>query len=222
MFHFNPNCPLLPIPANDLLWFTASSVLLILAPGPDILFLIAQGMSRGPRAGLMTALGLAAGNIVHTALAALGVSVLFRTSEVAFQLLKFAGVAYLLLLALQAIRHRHRFLRLQTSELPDGYAALFWKGVLANVLNPKVALFFLAFLPQFIVLERGGVASQAFLLGLIFILLTALIFGLIGHFAGAAGDWLARHTGINRYFAWITAGVFTLLALRLALVAHPT
>ena len=128
--------------------FVGASLLLIVAPGPDLLYLVSQGAAHGPRAGLATALGLAAGNLVHTLAAALGISVLLLGSALAFDALKLAGVAYLLYLAWTSVRPRAP----AAPGAPAAHAApgpLFRRGLLMNVLNPKVALFFLAFLPQF-------------------------------------------------------------------------
>jgi threonine/homoserine/homoserine lactone efflux protein len=207
--------------------FVVASVLLILAPGPDIIFLVSQSVALGPRAGFLTALGLACGNLVHTLLAALGISVVFRASPVAFQGLKIAGVAYLLYLAWKAVRSRA-----PASVDPAGSsqpsvsrpaAGLFLKGVLMNVLNPKVALFFLAFLPQFVAPESGPVWLQMILYGLLFTALVILIFGAVGLIAGHVtrriGSRWMRHRAASRG-RWLVAGVYAALAARLALL-HP-
>jgi threonine/homoserine/homoserine lactone efflux protein len=201
--------------------FVPASLALIIAPGPDLLFLLAQGMQRGRNAGVATALGLASGNLVHTLGAALGVSVIFRTSALAFTMLKFAGVLYLLYLSWQALR---------SGSAPPGDAsavperslgALFRRGVLMNVLNPKVALFFLAFLPQFAHPGRGSVGLQMLLLGGVFTLLVMAVFGTAGWFAGALRPWLLRRGGrLKKVSTWLMAGIYSALALRLALVTR--
>ena len=209
----------MPEPTQLLLFITAS-LLLIVAPGPDILFLVTQGVTRGRAAGLATALGLAAGNLVHTLAAALGISVVFRTSSLAFEALKVAGVAYLLYLAVKALRHRGESLSLAGEALAGPGWVLFRRGLLMNILNPKVALFFLAFLPQFADPEAGPVWLQMLVLGLLFTLLVVGVFGAIGLTAGSLAGSIRRGSGAgsNRWFAWGVAGVFTALALRLALV----
>lgn len=219
-------------PATLSLFITAS-VLLIVAPGPDIVFLVSQGVARGPKAGLVTAMGLAAGNLVHTVAAALGVSVIFQTSAIAFNALKYAGAAYLLYLAWKAARSDGGSFEVSQ----PGEAAkesLFWRAVLMNVLNPKVALFFLAFLPQFAssspvsspasspVLSQaaGPVWMQMIFYGLLFTFLVVIVFGTFGLFAGQASPWLAR-AGSGRAakaLKWLVPGVFVLLAVRLATV----
>jgi threonine/homoserine/homoserine lactone efflux protein len=208
-------------PANFAL-FLAASLLLILAPGPDILFLISQGATKGSRAGFMTALGLASGNLVHTLGAALGVSVIFRASPLAFQGLKLAGVGYLLFLAWKTVRARDRSAGEPTGGVkPSRAHNLFWRGFLMNVLNPKVALFFLAFLPQFASPAAGPVWAQMLVYGLIFALLVVVIFGAIGIFSGQVSRWLARRGGSDRGAKrgrWVVAGVYAALAARLAFV----
>jgi threonine/homoserine/homoserine lactone efflux protein len=166
-------------------------------------------------------MGLAAGNLVHTLAAVLGISVIFQTSELAFNGLRVAGALYLLYLAWQALRHRKDALDLSVSPAP-AHRALFLRGVLMNVLNPKVALFFLAFLPQFVNPASGPVWAQMLVLGLLFTLQVVFIFGAIGLSAGYIRDrLLAGRTGtIGAWSNYIVAGIFILLALRLLLVGR--
>jgi threonine/homoserine/homoserine lactone efflux protein len=216
---------MIPIETSNLLFFVSASLLLIIAPGPDIIFLVTQGATRGPRAGFVTAMGLAAGNLVHTTAAALGVSVIFRASPVAFQALKLAGVAYLLFLAWKALK-ASRSLQDATPDStatgmagPEGSSGLFWRGLLMNVLNPKVALFFLAFLPQFAEPSIGRVGMQMAGYGVLFTFLVVIVFGAIGVLAGRMRGWLARGRtrsgpGLARY---AVALVYVALAIRLAI-----
>ncbi len=209
------------IETSTLLLFLTASVLLTLAPGPDILYLISQGVTGGSRAGLATAMGLAAGNLVHTLGAMLGISVIFQTSAFAFQGLKLAGVAYLLLLAYRAIRSSNNDNPQQRQR--DGAQAgssLFWRGFLMNMLNPKVALFFLAFLPQFVSPGSGAVWLQMLIYGVLFTLQVVIVFGMVGLFSGQVNRLLNREktSGLSRYLKWVTAIIFIALALRLLLV----
>jgi len=204
---------------TTLLLFVTASLLLIVAPGPDIVFLVSRGAVLGSRAGFVTAMGLAAGNLVHTVGAALGVSVIFQTSAIAFNALKYAGAAYLLYLAWNMARVTGGAV-----EVPQaGEAckeALFWRAVLMNVLNPKVALFFLAFLPQFASPKVGPVWLQMIFYGLLFTFLVVIVFGAIGLFAGRASQWM-RRAGSGRAASalrWLVPGIFVLLAVRLATV----
>jgi threonine/homoserine/homoserine lactone efflux protein len=201
--------------------FVAASVLLILAPGPDVIFLVSQSIAQGPRAGFQTALGLACGNLVHTCLAALGISVVFRASPVAFQGLKIAGVLYLLYLAWKAVRPHATVAAEGAPATPRPGGSLFLRGILMNVLNPKVALFFLAFLPQFVSPTAGPVWAQMVLYGVIFTALVVVIFGTIGLSAG----YVTRRVGARRagggaagWGRWVVAAVYAALAARLAFV----
>jgi threonine/homoserine/homoserine lactone efflux protein len=204
-----------------LLLFLPVSVALTLAPGPDIVFLVTQGSSRGPKAGLATAMGLGAGNLVHTLAAVLGISVIFQTSELAFEGLKVAGALYLLYLAWQALRRRKEGVGLSRADEATG-TALFMRGVLMNVLNPKVALFFLAFLPQFVNPEAGPVWSQMLVLGVIFTLQVVFVFGVIGLAAGVIRERLiaGRMGALARWSPYLVAGIFIALALRLLLLSR--
>ncbi len=187
--------------------FFAAAIMLALAPGPDILFVLAQGMSQGKRAGGITALGLATGCLVHTAAAALGVAVMLQASPLAFDLIRYAGAAYLLWLAFGALRAPGGSKAGKAEALP--LRRLYLRGFLMNVLNPKVTLFFLAFLPQFV---RPGatwpVAAQMMVLGGVFMLATVIVFGVVGVSAGRLGEWLGRRPAVE---LWLNRGAGLLL-----------
>ena len=152
------------IPIDVALAFFGTAVILALAPGPDILFVLSQSALYGARAGICTTLGLASGLIVHTTAVALGVAVLFQTSALAFTLLKVAGAAYLLYLAW--LSFRAGAVLSGTGKVDFlGYGALYRRGIIMNVTNPKVTLFFLAFLPQFCDPARGSIAAQVGMFG---------------------------------------------------------
>jgi threonine/homoserine/homoserine lactone efflux protein len=194
--------------------FFTVAVLLGFTPGPDNLFVLMQSVSRGRRAGLLVMLGLCAGLCVHTAAVALGLAAVFSASPMAFVVLKVAGAAYLLYLAWQAFR--------APASAPgsdDGTPApamkLFGRGVVMNLTNPKVLMFFLAFLPQFVDTGAGPVAPQVVWFGLWFIVATLIAFGTIAWLAGAIGDRLRRS---QRTQLWLNraAGIaFAGLAVRL-------
>jgi len=153
---------------NSLVLFVMAGLALNLTPGPDLLYITARSLGQGWRAGAASAFGIAAGCLVHTAAAALGISLLLRASPVAYDAIRLAGAAYLIFLGLQALRARagpHGLAPLPATPL----SRVFWQGFATNVLNPKVALFFLAFLPQFADPARGSFELQVLVLGLIFI-----------------------------------------------------
>ena len=202
---------------TTLLLFFGASMALTIAPGPDNIFVVTQGLARGRRAAILTAWGMCSGVTVHTLAAAAGISALFYSSALAFQVVKYAGAAYLLYLAWQVLREQGPLaVGAGTSGGPGGWS-LFRRGFIMNVLNPKVALFFLAFLPQFTVREAGNIPAQMVLLGLIFMAQALVIFTLIGFFSGSVGGWLQRRPRAGLYFNWLAGAIFALLGLRLAL-----
>lgn len=203
--------------STTLLMFVGTSILLIVAPGPDILFVLTQGIASGKKVGVITALGLAAGNLVHTLAAAFGITLILQTSVLAFTLLKIFGVCYLLFLAYKAIKYRNAPIKLGGGKA-DPPSKVFAKGFLMNVLNPKVALFFMAYLPQFITHGGTSYAWQVIILGSLFILLVIPIFGCIGYFSGLIGVWLSTKKKFTYYMNLISAFVFVGLGLKLALV----
>lgn len=201
--------------AYALLGYLFACMALTIAPGPDNIFVITQGLTRGRKAAIITALGMCSGITVHTTAAALGISAIFYSSAAAFNLVKYAGALYLLYLAWKALRSSSDLKLATERSLPA--TALFRRGFIMNVLNPKVALFFLAFLPQFVVPASGRVPLQMLLLGMIFMLQAVIIFSAIGWFSGIIGKAIAARPRSARYFDWLTAGVFALLGIRLAL-----
>ncbi|MBI4985066.1 MAG: LysE family translocator [Rhodocyclales bacterium] len=196
--------------------FIAAAVLVTLAPGPDNLMVLSLGMARGPRPGVAFGLGCALGCLNHTVLAALGVSALIAASPVAFTSLKLLGGLYLVWLGVQAIRHA-RALGAPAGGAATGESAgkLFVKGLFANAVNPKVILFFLAFLPQFVDAGRGHAGWQIVQLGVLFTLQAALIFAAIGACAGHLGAGLARRPAMGAWLDRIAGGVFVLLGAKL-------
>ncbi len=205
----------------DFVLFLGTSVLLILVPGPDIIFTITQGMSSGRKAGVLTAMGLALGNVVHTTAAAFGISVIFKTSQTAFFILKIMGALYLFYLAYKAFKGRNAQPEpLEKAAAQKGALSLVAKGFLMNVLNPKVAIFFLAFLPQFVNEGRGSVPLQIIVFGFIFIVLVMIIFGMLGYFAGTMGQKLARSGGFTRVMSYLSSFVFVGLGIKLVMLQN--
>jgi threonine/homoserine/homoserine lactone efflux protein len=195
-------------------YFLAACVLLTLMPGPDILFVIMQSISQGRKAGIATALGLCSGVTVHTLAAALGISAIIAQSAAVFQALKVAGACYLLYLAWQAVREGKSALTAEA--VPQlSLPALYKRGILMNVLNPKVSLFFLAFLPQFVTPVSGSAPLQMIFLGLLFMLQAIVVFSLVAVFAGSLGRKLFHNAGIGRIIQYSKAALFTFIGIRL-------
>lgn len=196
--------------------FIAASFLLCLAPGPDNIYVLTQGMTKSKKAALITTFGLCSGLIIHTTAAAFGISVIFKTSEVAFNIVKYAGALYLLYIAFQAFRYRNQALDLSVQNSSSELKKLFVKGFFMNVLNPKVSIFFLAFLPQFVSPENGNVPLQMVSLGAIFMILTIIIFSSIGIAGNMLSAKLLEKPSIVKYMNILTSFVLGALAVKLA------
>lgn len=204
------------IPPETMSIFLLASVALALAPGPDNIFVLTQSALFGRPAGLLVTLGLCTGLLVHTAAVTLGVAAIVQASAFAFNALKAVGAGYLLYLAWQAWRASATSI-----STPRGVArssrSLYLRGVVMNVTNPKVAIFFLAFLPQFADPVRGSLTQQLLMLGAIFMLATLCVFGAIAWTAGYIGEWLKGSARAQVVMNRIAAVVFVMLAIRLAL-----
>ncbi|BBO84819.1 threonine transporter RhtB [Desulfosarcina ovata subsp. sediminis] len=205
------------LPLETLAPFFMASILLALAPGPDNIFVLTQSALRGRVAGLLVTLGLCTGLIVHTTAVAFGVAVIFKASALAFTALKLFGAGYLLYLAWLIFRSSAETIATgQRSEL--SYARLYRRGIIMNVTNPKVSIFFLAFLPQFADPARGSLTLQMLLLGGVFIVSTILVFGGIAFLAGSIGGWLNRSPRTQMIMNRLAGMVFVGLAVKLATV----
>jgi threonine/homoserine/homoserine lactone efflux protein len=200
----------------DIALFLVASALLTLAPGPDIVYVLTRGVSQGRRAGFAAALGFATGCIFHTLAAALGVAALIRSSDLAFDAVRYAGAAYLVWIGIQALRHRASF-SLAESDGAKALAAIYRQSVIGNVLNPKVTLFFLSFLPQFVNTRAGGVEWQMALLGAIFMAQTVVIFGAVAIFSGWIGERLRARPAIGERLGVFAGVTFIALGIRVAL-----
>ena len=152
------------IELSNLYMFLLASFVLCLVPGPDNIYVLTQGMTKSKKAAVITTLGLTTGLIVHTTAAAFGISVIFQTSEIAFNMVKYLGAVYLLYLAYQAFICRNKPLVLSVQNSSNELKKLYLKGFIMNILNPKVSIFFLAFLPQFVTPENGNIPFQMIVL----------------------------------------------------------
>jgi threonine/homoserine/homoserine lactone efflux protein len=199
--------------------FFVASVLLALAPGPDNLFVLAQSALYGRFAGMCITAGLCTGLLVHTAAVALGVAALLLASAAAFTGLKIIGALYLLYLAWQALRaDAHNTDTAPSAALTAGQ--YYRRGIIMNVTNPKVAMFFRAFLPQFALPDHGPVAVQIVLLGALFMVATLLVFGAIALLAGWLGVWLGRSRVAQTVLRRVSGIVLAGLAVKLLLVTR--
>mgnify|MGYP001826508890 FL=1 len=202
------------LPIETVVTFFTASVILALVPGPDNIFVLTQSALHGRVSGLWVTLGLCTGLVVHTTAVALGVAVIFQVSAMAFFLLKIVGACYLLYLAWQAFRVSAT----QTVSGEDcgmSRGRLYRRGIIMNVTNPKVSIFFLAFLPQFADPVRGPLTLQIVMLGFIFIIATVLIFGSVALLAGTIGEWLNTSPKAQLVLNKVAGFVFLGLALKL-------
>jgi threonine/homoserine/homoserine lactone efflux protein len=200
---------------EQILGFLTAAVLITLSPGPDNMMVLGIGMSKGRARGMAFGLGCALGCLSHTLLATIGVSALIAASPLAFTALKVAGGLYLVWLGLQALRSRGGARASTVAGIEEPLSTLFAKGVLANAINPKVVLFFLSFLPQFVVAAHGHANLQTAALGLMFTAQAAVLFGLLGFFSGAVGSLLARRPSAGMWLDRLAGGIFVALGLKL-------
>ena len=198
---------------GSLVTFAAATLLLNITPGPDMLYVVTRAVTQGRAAGMVSALGIACGCSVHILAVALGVARLLRAAPSASATVRFAGAAYLLWLGFRALTQRHS--TAPTSALDRAsLSRIFWQGVVTNVLNPKVALFFLAFLPQFVAPNR--VFAGTLVLGMWFNVSGAIVNGIVALTAGSVGTVVRAGAENSPWFHWLTGGVFIGLGLRLA------
>lgn len=205
----------MPTPQN-LALFAAASVLLALTPGPNLLYLVSRTLCQGRRAGVVSLAGTSLGFVFHVCAAALGLSAIFLTVPVLYDVLRYAGAAYLLWLAWDALRSGGGGVFAPRPLPPDTPGRLFRMGLVTSVLNPKVAMFYLALSPQFIDAARGSVLAQGLVLGLLQIVISSTSDLLFVLAAGAITGWLARRPLWSAVQRWILGAVLAGIAVRLA------
>lgn len=207
----------MPVDQHLFTLFLITTLVAMISPGPDMLFILGCGMRGGARAGLLATAGVATSEVVHITLAAAGLSAFFAAAPTAFTALRIAGAAYLTYLGVQAIRRRGEE-RLEAAR-QDGISGprAYLRGLLTNLVNPKMVTFTIAFLPQFVDPRLGSVWLQFVILGAVFIALEFLVDGTVGVLAGRIGDWLGRHQRARRRLDVATGSVFIGLGARLAI-----
>jgi len=202
---------------HDVSWwlFIVASVVLIVTPGQDMILVMSRSIAQGSAAGVATAAGVSVGLVGHTLLATLGLGAILRTSEWLFVLLKLAGAAYLVYLGVQLLRTpTHRFAH--ASGAPRSLTRLFADGALSNVSNPKIAIFYFAFLPQFVSPNASRPTLAVFTLGLVFAVLTFVVKGPVGLAAGRLSGWLRRRPDALKWLYRTSGAVLIGLGLKLA------
>jgi threonine/homoserine/homoserine lactone efflux protein len=199
--------------------FIALSWILIITPGPDVLYVLTRGMSNGRKAGLISAAGVTLGIFVHTLFAALGLSIILKTSALAFMIVKYIGAGYLIYLGIKTILGKKEFNIKRSGEIKRN--EIFTQGLISNVFNPKVALFFISFLPQFVSVKgQESAAMQFVILGLVFAFFTIIFLATLGYFAGWIGQHLMKSNVIAKRLQSISGFILIVLGIRLALIKN--
>ena len=201
---------------TSLIYFLVATVALNVTPGPDMLYIIARSLGQGQKAGIVSALGICVGCLVHTLAAAFGLSALLKSSATAFEVIKYLGAVYLIYLGIRLLLSKN-VMSAQARLKPASLGSIFRQGVMTNVLNPKVALFFLAFLPQFVNASKGAVAWQIIFLGLIFNTSGTIWNSAVAMLAGYVGNQFKERPSLAHLQRWLTGSIFIGLGVRLAL-----
>jgi threonine/homoserine/homoserine lactone efflux protein len=204
-----------PVDTHLLVLFTLTTTVAMVMPGPDMIFILAFGMRGGPRAGLLATAGVATSEAIHVTAAAAGLAAIFAAVPTVFTVVRIVGAGYLIYLGVQAIRRRDK--------QPDGAfqagitgRRAYLRGLLTNMLNPKMVIFTIAFLPQFIDPRLRHVWAQFGILGAILIALEFVVDGTVGVLAGRIGGWLRRRNAVRHRISMVTGGIFISLGVRLA------
>lgn len=205
------------IDLTTLLLYSTGAIVIIMSPGPDFLFVITKGIAQGRKAGIYSAIGISVGLVVHTFLAAMGLSALVQTSGIAFQTVKFIGAGYLIYLGIKILINRNNSIQYNNPS-NDNFkkGELFRQGVITNVFNPKAVLTFMAFIPQFISSTDGGATYEIIFFGSVISFLAIVWFGIVGYFAGSVGQWLSSQLFVQKLINVVSGFVLVGLGLRLA------
>ncbi len=200
---------------SSLIVFILTSLLIILSPGQDMVLVLSRSIARGTRAGVVTAAGVATGLLGHTLLVALGLGALLQASELAFSLMKYVGAAYLLYLGIRAFRAPPIDLA-GTAKIQGSLRSFFIQGAISNLSNPKIAIFYFAYLPQFVSADNPYTTETLLALGTVFALLTFIVKMPIGLLAGACSGWIQRRPGVQLWLNRSCGSVLVAMGLRLA------
>jgi threonine/homoserine/homoserine lactone efflux protein len=204
---------------SQLLMYTMAAFLLVITPGPDMMYVLTVSLARGTRAGVLSAVGVSGGVLIHTLMVSLGLAVLLQTSELAYNVVKYAGGMYLIYLGVEALRHGSSFHvgATSTGTVTVHPRQYFLRGMMSNVLNPKVALFFLTFLPQFVTTTGNTATAQMVTLGLIYAVIAICVKSSLALMSGTVSVWLRESPHIADWLNWFMAAVFLYLGIRLLL-----
>jgi threonine/homoserine/homoserine lactone efflux protein len=204
---------------STLLVFIAAAAVLLITPGPAVMYIVTRSIDQGRLAGIVSVLGVAVGTLFHVVAAALGLSAILVSSALAFDIVKYLGAAYLVYLGMRRLLAKDDALHAVAVE-PQRLSRIFRQGVIVNVLNPKLALFFFAFLPQFVDPARGPVGGQMLILGLILVVMGLCSDSVYALLAGTAGRWLRHSGGFLRTQKYLTGSLYIGLGLVAAFSSH--
>lgn len=206
------------IPFNDLLLFGLAALIMVLSPGPNMIYLISRSLSQGKKAGIVSLLGVMCGFLFHILMVSFGLTAIFFAVPYAFVVVKFLGVGYLLYLAYNTVKSKNKIFDADQNLKSDKPLKLFNIGLLTNILNPKMAVFYLSFFPQFIKPEHGSILGQSFQLGITQILISFLVNFLIVISAAKMANWFSKKPIWLRIQKWFMTSVLTGLAVKMALI----
>ncbi len=212
---------ILPEPGNIMLFLTVATLLIVM-PGPAVLYIMTKSIEHGYKAGIVSVLGIGVGGLTHVLFAGIGISAILVASATAFTIVKYLGAIYLIYLGIKKLTGKNSFNKKQSPGKKRQLSKIFYEGVLVNVLNPKTAIFFFAFLPQFVSLEKGGVTSQIIFLGLLFIataILSDMLYVLI---SGRLGSWMKNNACYQRIQKYVIGTVYIMLGLLTLSMSQPS
>ena len=195
--------------------FVLASFLLAIAPGSNLIYITTRSVAQGRHAGILSALGATTGNLVHTFANALGLSALMATSAIAFSVVKYVGVAYLIYIGVQTLLSKVGMIQVKSKEQVQ-LREVFCQGLLVSLLNPQTILFLLAFLPQFVDSSRGSIALQLFLLGVVLMVVKFSVYISVGLASGQFGAWLRARRGVQQATKWLTGSIYIALGVTTA------
>lgn len=201
---------------HSLLIFIGASLALLLAPGPAVLYIVARSVDQGRTAGIVSVLGIGVGSLVHVTAAAVGLSAIIVSSALAFMVVKYLGAIYLIYLAIMTFRSETKTIVTTESE-PKSHFKIFRQGIIVNVLNPKTALFFFAFLPQFVDPTHGSVTFQILMLGMIFTIMAILTDGTYAIVSGTLSGWLKQNQSFMKVQKYVSGSIYLFLGMTTAL-----
>ncbi|TCI84523.1 LysE family translocator [Tenacibaculum sp. M341] len=205
------------IPINDLLLFGLAALLMVLSPGPNMIYLISRSLSQGKNAGIISLFGVMCGFLFHILMVSFGLTAIFFAIPYAFIVVKFLGVGYLLYLAYNSVKLDNKIFDTNKNLKSDNALKLFNIGLMTNVLNPKMAVFYLSFFPQFIKPENGSILNQSFQLGALQIIISFTVNLFIVISAAKMTSWFTKKPVWLRIQKWFMASVLTGLAVKMAL-----